>query len=1026
MNHKMMICFIASLAATPVGMLAGNGVSKSLVVQNVQQNSSQINGMVTDTKGEPLPGVSVYVKAIKKGCLTDANGRYSLQVPKDGAYELEYSLVGMHVVRKRVNVRGQVAVEPIQLADDVSELNEVVVTGYGNIRKGAYTGSASVMNVDKQKDLPVISLSQMMEGNLSGISINTNSGTPGASSSIRIRGIGSLSASNEPLYVLDGVPVMSGDMSANDMNTGGFGILSTLNPADIENVTILKDAASASLYGARGANGVVLITTKKGVQGKTSYNLKASFGVSDFAYRFRPTMDGEERRNLILEGLTNANMDAGETVEWAEEHAEEVIDRYAARPSNGYADWQKALFRKALQQNYDFSVMGGTENTKFAGSLNYTNQENVARNSGFERYSGHINLSNHYKKFDLSMSGLFSLTREKPLPGGSYYSNPLYASKAVLTPSTPIYNEDGSYNTNIKELNNMNLVQENEINTHKSRIARTFASAEAGYTFIKGLRLSTVFNVDYIYNNEFRYFSPESSDGKSPNGQGDFFHVENLTYNSNTRLNYVTQIGDHSLDVLAAYEIHRWDKDYSDAEAKNYASSKKNVLNVASTPVSIGNYTSGDAMLSYVFRANYDYQNRYYASASFRRDGSSRLHPSNRWANFWALSGSWRFSQESFLKSCAPWLTDGKLRVSYGVNGNVPSSLYSYYGLYDVTYSYKDMPAMVESSLSNDKLSWEKNYALNIGIDLMLFNRVNVTFDWYTRTTKDLLMSKMVDPITGFGSIMDNIGKMRNTGFELEIHSTNVDAKNFTWTTSFMMSHNKNKVLKLADVSQYYTGSYYIVKEGYSLGTICLREYAGVNSENGLPQYYSNKEVDGVRSREIVNDPNDAVSVPLCNIYPTVSGSLGNTFRYRFVDLSFNLTYSLGGHSYDSGMWALQDDGYSSTAPKSTELRRRWQRPGDITDVPRYVAGQSYGGWWHSSRGVHSTNHLRLKSLVLGVNAPTDWVRKLGLSRARVFFSGSNLLTWAKYDQYDPELIGTVGFDIPPLKTFSFGLEIGI
>ena len=1026
MNHKMMICFIASLAATPVGMLAGNGVSKSLIVQDVQQASSQVKGMVTDNNGEPLPGVSVYVKSVKKGCLTDANGYFSLGLPKDGTYELEFSLVGMQVVNKTVTVHGQMVMAPVQLADEVSELNEVVVTGYGNIRKGAYTGSASVMSVDKQKDLPVISLSQMMEGNLSGISINTNSGTPGASSSIRVRGIGSLSASNEPLYVLDGVPVMSGDLSANDMNTGGLGILSTLNPADIENVTILKDAASASLYGARGSNGVVLITTKKGVQGKTSYNLKASFGISDLAYQFRPTMSGDERRNLILEGLTNANIDAGETVEWAEEHAEEVIDRYAARPSNGYADWQKALFRKALQQNYDFSVMGGTESSKFAGSLNYTKQENVARNSGFERYSGHINLSNRYKKFDLSMSGLFSLTREKPLPGGTYYSNPMYALKTVLTPSTPIYNEDGSYNTNIKELNNMNLVQENEINTHKSRIARTFASAEAGYTFIKGLRLSTVFNVDYIYNNEFRYFSPESSDGMSPNGQGDLYHIENLTYNSNTRLNYVAKFDDHSIDVLTAYEIHRWDKDYSDAEAKNYASSKKNVLNVASTPVSIGNYVSGDAMLSYVFRANYDYQNRYYASVSFRRDGSSRLHPSNRWANFWALSGSWRFSQEKFLKSCESWLTDGKLRVSYGVNGNVPSSLYSYYGLYDITYSYNDTPAMVESSLSNDKLSWEKNYALNIGLDLLLFNRLNVTFDWYTRTTKDLLMSKMVDPITGFGSIMDNIGKMRNTGFELEMRSTNIDTKNFSWTSSFMMSHNKNKVLKLADVSQYYTGSYYIVKEGYSLGTICLREYAGVNPENGLPQYYCNKEENGVRSREIVNDPNEAVSVPLCNIYPTVSGSLGNTFRYRFVDFSFNLTYSLGGHSYDSGMWALQDDGYSSTAPKSTELRRRWQKPGDITDVPRYVAGQSYGGWWHSSRGVHSTNHLRLKSLVLGVNAPADWVRKLGISRARVFFSGSNLLTWAKYDQYDPELSGTVGFDIPPLKTFSFGLEIGI
>lgn len=502
--------------------------------------------------------------------------------------------------------------------------------------------------------------------------------------------------------------------------------------------------------------------------------------------------------------------------------------------------------------------------------------------------------------------------------------------------------------------------------------------------------------------------------------------MENLTYNSNTRLNYAAKFGEHSVDVLAAYEIHNWDKDYAFAEAKNYATDKKNVLNVASTPVEIGNYISGDAMLSYVFRANYDYKTRYYLSASFRRDGSSRLHPDNRWENFWAISGSWRFSHEKFLKSCENWLTDGKIRLSYGVNGNIPSSLYSYNGMYDVTYKYNDLPAMVESTLSNDKLSWEKNYALNVGLDLTLFRRLNITFDWYTRDTRDLLMSKMVDPITGFGSIMDNIGRMRNTGFELEVRSTNIDNKDFTWTSTFMMTHNKNKVLKLADVPQYFTGNYYVVKEGYSLGTICLREYAGVDPENGLPMYYSNVEKDGVRSREKVYDPNDAVMVPLENIYPTVSGSIGNTFRYKYFDLMFNLTYSLGGHSYDDAMWALQDDGKSATAPKSIELRRRWQKPGDKTDIPRYVYGQNYGGWWHSSRGIHSTDHLRLKSLVLGVNAPDSWIKKLGLSRARVYFSGSNLLTWAKYTQYDPELMGTVGFEIPPLKTFSFGLEIGL
>ena len=1025
MKRTLLLLFIASSVCCPKDVFASRRDLFSVSEQGIQQTGPLVKGVVTDAQGDPLPGVSVYVKSIKKGCLTDINGAYTLQLPQSGTYELRFTLVGMKAVTRKATVDGRTTLPTVQMSDDVAQLNEVVVTGYGNIKKSSYTGSASTLNADKQRELPNVSVSQMMEGNLSGVSISTTSGTPGATSSVRLRGIGSLSASNEPLYVLDGVPVMSGNMSSSSMNTSGLGILNTLNPADIENITVLKDAASSSLYGARGANGVILITTKKGVAGKTTYNLKASFGISDFAYRFRPTMDGEERRNLILEGLTNANIDRGETVEWAEEHAEEVIDRYAPRPVNGYADWQSALFRKALQQNYDFSVMGGNDNMRFAGSLNYTNQESVARNSGFERYSGHFSFNNKYKKFDLAMNGIFSLTKEKPLPGAYYYSNPMYALKTVLNPSVPIYNEDGSYNTDIQELNNMNLVMENEVNTHKSRIARTFASAEAGYTFVKGLRLSTIFNVDYTYTNEFMFFSPLSSDGRSPNGQGDIFGTEDMTFNSHTRLNYIADFGGHSLDLLAAYEIKKWDRTFMLGEAKDYTTHKKPVLNTASQPVLINHYDNGDSMLSYVFRANYDYNDRYYASFSFRRDGSSRLHPDNRWDNFWAISGSWRFSQEGFLKQADSWLTDGKVRVSYGVNGNIPSALYSYYGLYDITYSYKDNPAMVESALSNSTLSWEKNYALNIGFDLYLFNRVFITFDWYTRTTRDLLMGKMVDPITGFNSITDNIGKMRNTGFELEIRSTNIDNKNFTWTSSLLMSHNKNKVLKLSDVPQYFSDNYYIVKEGYSLGTICLREYAGVDPENGLPYYYSNKEVDGVRSRELVYDPNQAVSVPLDNIHPTVSGSIGNTFRYKWVDLSFNLTYSLGGHSYDAGMWALQDDGYSSTATKSTELRRRWQKPGDVTDVPRYVAGQNYGGWWHSSRGIHSTDHLRLKNLILGVNAPASWVKSLGLGSARVFFSGNNLLTWASYDQYDPELSGTVAFEIPPLKTYSFGLEIG-
>lgn len=979
--------------------------------------TSTIRGTVysADDKA-PIIGASVQVEGTGAAAVTNFDGQFTLNVA--AGTNLIFSYIGMKTMMMPASDGMSIFLET-----DVEQLEGAVVTGYGTVKKSDYTGAASVLNTDKQRDLPVVSVTQMMEANMPGVSINSSIGSPGASTSISIRGIGSLSASNEPLYVLDGVPVNNGNVTSNDMNTGGLGLISTLNPADIENITILKDAATASLYGARGANGVVLITTRRARAEKTVYRFKASYGLSDLAMQFRPTMDGEERRELIIEGWRNAYLDRGQTVEMAQKMAEEQAEIYAPKPATGYSDWEDALFRTASQQNYDFSAMGGSQNTKFGGSLNYTKQENVAKNGDLERYSGRLNFRNTYKKFDLSMNAIFSLTKQKSLPGGSYYSNPMYALKTALHPSIPVYNEDGSYYTNIPQINNYNPLKENDVNIHTDRTARTFASLEAGYTFIEGLRLSTVFNVDYTENKGFRFFSPLSSDGAAGNGQGDINSSENMTYNSQTRLTYAKTFGGHSVDVLAGYEVKEWKAEYMAARAQNYATPKKDVLDNASSLMYIGHYKNSDALVSYVARANYDYLKRYYLSLSFRRDGSSRLHPSNRWDNFWAVSGSWRFSQEEFMKD-VKWLNEGKLRMSYGVNGNIPNGLYSYYGLYSLGYSYNDQPGMVESSLANDTLSWERNYALNVGIDLRLFSRIGISFDWYNRNTKDLLLSKSVNPITGFGSITDNVGELHNQGVELELNATVIDRKDFYWISSFNLSHNENTVVKLADLPQY-TSGIYIVKEGYSLNTIYRREYAGVDPQTGLPTYYSNvPDENGVPSREIVTNPNNAVNVPLKNIFPTVSGGFSNTFRYKFVDLNLNLSYSFGGYSYDNYMWALQDDGYSSIVPKSVELRRRWQNPGDVTDVPRYVSGQEFGGWWHSSRAVHSTDHIRLKSLILGVNMPSRVNKAVGLASSRIYVSGTNLLTWAAYDQYDPEIKGSVGCEIPPLKTLSFGVEI--
>lgn len=995
-------------------------VGRQIVVVDRVNNNKTVSGIIVDNIGEPLPGVAVIVKGTNTNAVSNMDGAFSIEA--DPHSTLQFIVLGMKDKEVALNDRTWLDIE---MTPHIDVLDEVVVTGYGNFKKSTYTGSASVVSAEKLKSLPIVSFTQMLEGNVPGVTISSTSGQPGSATTTRVRGRGSINASNEPLYVLDGVPISSANLSNDSNNAGGLGILSTINPADIERITVLKDAASASLYGARGANGVILINTRKGVKGKTMYNVKANIGVSDFACNYREFMGGDERRSLIYEGFVNNQMDKGKTLAEAQAYANSVIDNYAAMPEGGYADWVGALFKRGLQQNYDFSAIGGSDNTRFTGSLNYTNQEGVSLNSGFERFSGRLGFNNKYRNFELGMNALISLTDNKATPEDGYYASALYTSRYSLTPSDPIYNKDGSYNTNLPLNGNYNPIYENTVNKYYTQNARTFASIDAGYTFIEGLKLSTTFNVDMAYTKEFRYWSPLSHDGMKDSGDARMGFYQRINFNSNTLLSYVKKIGRHNIDAAAAYEVQSKNTDYAYARATGYGQLVNIDLDNATTPKQTSQSQTHENMVSWVARVNYDYNSRYYVGLSFRRDGSSRLAPGNRWDNFWAVSGSWRAIEEDFMANAKSWLSDLKVRASYGVNGNLPYSLYGFYGTYSTSNSYNGYPALVESTIANPNLSWEKNYAANIGLDFGLFSRINVTFDWYRRYTKDLLMSKTVNNISGFDTIIDNVGEMENKGFELEIMSTNIDRKDFYWTTSINFASNKNRIVKLADVSEYEDGRY-IRREGYSYGSLYLREYAGVDPQTGLPQYYTNKKNDdGTVSRDIVNNPNNAFKTIVADIYPWLTGGFINTLQYRQIALSFNFTYSLGGHSYDNVMYATQDDGYSASGNKSVALRERWQQPGDVTDVPRYVSGQQYGGWFNSSRGVHSTDHIRLKNLTLSYSLPHKLLESIKFRSAKIYFSGTNLLTWAKYKEYDPELQGVVYFNVPPLRTYALGIELG-
>lgn len=983
----------------------------------------RVTGVVKDVMGEPLIGANVVEKGRStNGVITDFNGKFTLEV--DESASLVVSYIGY--LAQDIPTKGKGDFHII-LKEDTNTLDEVVVTGYGDFKKATYTGSASVLTTEKLEALPVVSVGQMIESNIPGISVVAGtSSQPGAKTTLRVRGVASMNASTEPLYVLDGVPIPSYDLSnfTSMSEAGGMGFIETLNPADIESITVLKDAASASLYGAKGANGVVLITTKKGKEGKLRVNMAAKYGITDFAYTYRPLMGGEERRELIHEGLVNFQLDKGVSEQEAQQYADANIDQYAKRLPQGYSDWESALFKTGYQQDYNLSASAGNQNSSFIGSLGYTKQTGVSLNSEMERFTGRVDASNKYKKVEFGMNASFSWTKNVHLPEGKFYGSAIYASKVNLTPSTPIYNEDGTYASGYRENNGYNPILEAEVNDYYARTVRAMGTAKIAYNVWDNLKVSSVFTVDYSLTKDFFFQSPDGRDGATYQGRGRMQMTDRIRYTSQNNLTYSKTFGKHSVSAVTAFEVMKYDYEDLYAAKKTYGQDINTSLGNAADPIDADQKLQEDALMSYVASVNYSYDDKYYASFSFRRDGSSRLSPDTRWGNFWSLSASWRLSQERFMQPLKSVLSDLKLRASYGVNGNLPSSYYGYQSTYTTGAFYSGKPSPWESTLGNEELTWEKNYALNLGLDIGLFSRVNVSLDWYTRTTKDLLMSKQLNSISGFSSLLTNVGQMRNTGVELEVHSNNIKTKDFSWTTAFNLSHNKNKILKLADLPWFVDGRY-VRKEGYPFNTIYLREYAGVDPETGSALYYDNQQDEnGNYTKNKVTDPGQASPIPLKDITPTISGGFMNTFNYKFIDLSFNLSYSFGGYSYDNASYILQDDGYSVISNKSTEQRRRWQKPGDITDVPRFVYGNKKGGNYNSSRAIHSTDHIRLKSLILGLNAPKAWLQKLGIGNARIYFSGTNLLTWAAYDQYDPEMSGVVGFYTPPLKTYAFGLEL--
>lgn len=995
---------------------------------SVQQRET-VSGVIIDANTqETIVGASIMLKGSSQGTVTDIDGKFSLSVSK-----LPVTLVVSYVgyQKKEVKVSSLDGALTISLTEDTQMMDEVIVTGYGTFKKSAYAGSAANVKADKIADVPSVSFQDMLQGNATGVQFTSASGQPGASSSINIRGMGSINAANTPLYVIDGVPMISGNISSLDSDSG-LDIMSTINTNDIQSITVIKDAAAASLYGSRAANGVIIITTKQGQQGKPKVSLQADWGFSDFAMEYRPVMSGQQRRDYIYNGLYAGALRDGESEEDAKAYADETIDTYAPVPWCGFVDWDDVLFKKGSHQQYEASLSGGTDKFKYYSSLSYLKQEGITQRSGLERLSGRLNVD--YKatnKLTLGANILFSSVNQDVYSEGFTYTSPFYSSRSAVTPSDPVYNEDGTWNRALIRIGDRNPALANEYDSQREYVTRTFNTIYGQYEFIKDLKFKTTFSYDYITTKGKDWADPRTSNGADINGGMSKKFYERRKMMWGNQLTYKQTFANvHHLDELLGYEIDDQYRDYLSGYATNFATPDKNDISNGKKTESVGGSNNRTCMVSYIGRVNYDYDNKYFLGLSYRVDGSSRLQRSHRWGNFWSVSGAWRIIDEDFMKPVSDWLTDLKLRASYGVNGTLPSDYYGYMALSSLSDGYNEQPAIIISQLANDNLKWETNYNLNLGLDFSLFNRVNVTLEYYLRNTKNLLMDSPVSMTTGFSSYLMNVGQLRNQGVELEINSTNFKTKDFEWKTTFNLSHNTNKVVNLdGDQTEIVSGTQ-IHKIGHSYRTFYMIEFAGINPENGNPQFYKNDLLeDGSYNKEITENASEAKSIMLDkHAEPNVTGGLYNSFRYKWFDLSFLFNYQFGGWSYDTWAQKTEHGGYDMEANIPTYYADSWKKPGDVTKYEQFYEKKSSVAMHKitNSRRLHSTDFLRLKTFTLGFTLPKQWLSSVGLSNARIYMSANNLWTWAAWDYYDPESVvnGSATQATPPLKTVTFGLNV--
>ena len=1040
---KLLIATLALLASAAVAF-----------AQNVN-----VSGVVTDAStGQGIPFASVMVKGTLSGVASDANGHFTASVPANGT--LVFSAIGYLQVEERVASRSKIE---IALEPDTEFLDDVVVVAYGTAKKSSFTGSAGTVKSDNLAKRTVSNVTKALEGMVAGITTTSGSGQPGDGASIQIRGTGSINASSAPLYVVDGIPFS--------------GTIASINPNDIESLTVLKDASAAALYGSRAANGVIMITTKRGSDGRAIVNLKAQAGWQSRSLKDYDMVNQDEFVELTWEALKNSYYLNGASQDQAKALAsanmakslggefynpyknytwDTLIDPDSGKVrSDAVSAWNENWMdeltnRSAIRQEYQLGVSGGNDKTKYAFSGGFLDDQGVLITTKFKRYSLRANVDHKATDwFQLGASASYAYTYQNSSQYSSTQTGNAWYTAQFMAPIYPVYlkNNDGTdamddfgkkqydYGENgrpkASKFNAVGDLYDNKYETLRDnsniRAFATLGGDGESMGIFKGLSFTTNFGADISNRYVTSYYNPYHGDGASVGGIVDKYATRTFSYTWNQILKYERTFND--FHVLGQFGHEYYDYKYSylyGSRTKVYPGIDE--LAPAVNVTDNNSYTDRYRIESYFARLAADYADKYYIEATWRTDGSSRFHKDYRWGQFWSLGGSWRVSKEDFMKDLS-FVNNLTLRLSYGELGNDSvGSYYAWQSFYDLTWPNAGNAGALVSSLENPTLGWEKKGTWNVGLEGSFFNRfLDLTLEYYHSLTSDMLLSFPMAASTGFTGYNANVGSMTNQGFESSFKFNWVNNNRFRASSTLMAYLNRNKVIALTDSDTITSGSY-VIKVGMPINTFYVSKTAGADPANGQLLYWAYKTDENGEmipdSEYITNDKSAAAASKyyMGSREPKIQGSFGSDFAWGPVDFSFLTTFSIGGKVYDSVYASAMEVTYAGDT-WSKHILRRWQEPGDVTDVPRLIINSGNAS---ADRWLVDASYFAIKSVQLGYTLPTKWTKKAGIQSLRLFANGDNLALFSKLNGLNPQynISGGTSWDYTPTRTVSVGIDI--